>query len=70
MVSIVCDRPLWVEYPKDTATFNMDDQFLIGKYETRFLFISFYWKVICLYCQTTEVTYLTCGYSAYNFFSP
>ncbi|XP_063046439.1 neutral alpha-glucosidase AB isoform X2 [Engraulis encrasicolus] len=24
-------RPLWVEYPKDTATFNMDDQFLIGK---------------------------------------
>ncbi|KAG5263471.1 hypothetical protein AALO_G00265190 [Alosa alosa] len=24
-------RPLWVEYPKDTATFTMDDQFLIGK---------------------------------------
>ncbi|KAM6953642.1 neutral alpha-glucosidase AB [Aplochiton taeniatus] len=24
-------RPLWVEYPQDTATFSMDDQFLLGK---------------------------------------
>uniref|UniRef100_A0A667WLD2 Neutral alpha-glucosidase AB n=1 Tax=Myripristis murdjan TaxID=586833 RepID=A0A667WLD2_9TELE len=24
-------RPLWVEYPQDTATFAMDDQFLIGR---------------------------------------
>uniref|UniRef100_A0A667WLH2 Glucosidase II alpha subunit n=1 Tax=Myripristis murdjan TaxID=586833 RepID=A0A667WLH2_9TELE len=24
-------RPLWVEYPQDTATFAMDDQFLIGE---------------------------------------
>uniref|UniRef100_A0A8C7TGW3 Glucosidase II alpha subunit b n=1 Tax=Oncorhynchus mykiss TaxID=8022 RepID=A0A8C7TGW3_ONCMY len=24
-------RPLWVEYPQDTATFSMDDQFLLGR---------------------------------------
>lgn len=24
-------RPLWVEYPQDTATFSMDDQFLLGE---------------------------------------
>uniref|UniRef100_A0AAR2L662 Neutral alpha-glucosidase AB n=1 Tax=Pygocentrus nattereri TaxID=42514 RepID=A0AAR2L662_PYGNA len=24
-------RPLWVEYPKDTATFTIDDEFLIGQ---------------------------------------
>lgn len=24
-------RPLWVEYPKDTATFTVDDEFLIGE---------------------------------------
>uniref|UniRef100_A0A673WWJ6 Glucosidase II alpha subunit n=1 Tax=Salmo trutta TaxID=8032 RepID=A0A673WWJ6_SALTR len=25
-------RPLWVEYPHDTATFSTDDQFLLGEY--------------------------------------
>uniref|UniRef100_A0A671KQS0 Neutral alpha-glucosidase AB-like n=1 Tax=Sinocyclocheilus anshuiensis TaxID=1608454 RepID=A0A671KQS0_9TELE len=25
-----CLRPLWVDYPKDTATFTIDDEFLIG----------------------------------------
>lgn len=24
-------RPLWVEYPHDTATFSTDDQFLLGE---------------------------------------
>uniref|UniRef100_A0A672TFJ0 Glucosidase II alpha subunit n=1 Tax=Sinocyclocheilus grahami TaxID=75366 RepID=A0A672TFJ0_SINGR len=24
-------RPLWVDYPKDTATFTIDDEFLIGR---------------------------------------
>jgi len=24
-------RPLWVEYPEDTKTFDMDDEFLVGK---------------------------------------
>lgn len=24
-------RPLWVEYPDDTTTFSMDDQYLIGE---------------------------------------
>lgn len=30
-IYLISDRPLWVEYPKDAATFTMDDQFLIGK---------------------------------------
>lgn len=26
-----CLRPLWVDYPKETATFTIDDEFLIGE---------------------------------------
>lgn len=35
-------RPLWIEYPQDTATFTIDDEFLLGKRYELFSFISKY----------------------------
>lgn len=31
---LLCVRPLWVEYPKDAATFTIDNEFLIGEWFT------------------------------------
>lgn len=37
---LLCVRPLWVEYPKDTATFTIDDEFLIGEIQTSYICIN------------------------------
>lgn len=36
-----CLRPLWVDYPKDTATFTIDDEYLIGEIVFFFFFYCF-----------------------------
>lgn len=40
LLFLSCFRPLWVDYPKDTATFTIDDEFLIGKRLQKKLLIS------------------------------